>query len=525
MMRPSMVKRRIRIIDLVHNAPSGALYRRVMFPNYVSIMPQILAAWCRQAGHEVDYDIFTGPQRLSTLLSGDPDVVFISSFTYTAQLAYALGNYFRSRGSITVLGGPHARSFQEDACRHFDYVLGLTDKTLVMEVLESLEPRRGEGAYRSAASQPASLPSLRDRWEFVEVVHRQSTFVKAVSLLGSTGCPYTCDFCVDAGIPYHTLDADAITDDLQFILTKQKSPIVSWLDPNFGVDMNHLIGAIEKAVPPGRIRFAAQCSLSVLNEKNVERLRRNGFQFVLPGIESFYAYGYKAKTGKTVGIEKVEEVAGHVNKVQARIPQVQTNFVCGLDCDEGDDPFTCMKRFVDMAPGAYPSYTLLTVYGRSANNLSQYDGRMIPFPFHMLRSSYVTNVIPKHYTWEDLYVRYIDLLKHAFSARAMARRFGANHSTMPRWVTLLLSLTIGGWSKIRDLEAVLRRLRSDEEFRSFVEGQTTRIPAFMIADARRDLGPLWEWLPDKSLTYEMPTPEPAAAPVVPPTPRRSAAAV
>ena len=499
-----MTRRRIRVIDLIHNAQSGALYRRVMFPNYISIMPQILAAWCRQAGHEVDYAIFTGPQRLGTLLAGDPDVVFISSFTYTAQLAYALSHYFRSRGSITVLGGPHARSYQEDALLHFDYVLGLTDKTLVEEVLEDLGPHRPEGVYRSAAEQPSSLPSLRERWEFVEVVHRQSSLVKAVSLLGSTGCPYKCDFCVDAEIPYHTLQADAIKEDLQFVLTKQKSPIVSWLDPNFGVDMNHLMGAIESAVPPGRIRFAAQCSLSVLNEKSVERLRRSGFQFVLPGIESFYAYGYKAKTGKAVGMEKVEEVAEHVNMVQGRIPQVQTNFVCGLDCDEGDDPFTCMKRFIDLAPGAYPSYTLLTVYGRSANNLAQYEGRMIPFPFHMLRSSYATNVIPKHYTWEDLYVRYIDLLRYSFSPKAMARRLSANHATMPRFVTLLLSLTIGGWSKIRDLEAILARLRSDPEFRAFVEGRSQRIPAFMIADARRDLGPLWEWLPNKSLTYEMP---------------------
>jgi hypothetical protein len=37
----------------------------------------------------------------------------------------------------------------------------------------------------------------------------------------------------------------------------------------------------------------------------------------------------------------------------------------------------------------------------------------------------------------------------------------------------------------------------------------------MVADARRDLGPLWEWLPDKSLTYEMPKPQLVAAPVVP----------
>jgi hypothetical protein len=39
------------------------------------------------------------------------------------------------------------------------------------------------------------------------------------------------------------------------------------------------------------------------------------------------------------------------------VPYVQTNFVLGLDGDEGPEPFALTKRFVDLTPGAFPGYS------------------------------------------------------------------------------------------------------------------------------------------------------------------------
>jgi len=46
------------------------------------------------------------------------------------------------------------------------------------------------------------------------------------------------------------------------------------------------MGVIEEAVSEGKMRFIAERSLSILTEKNVQRLRKNDFQAILPGIES-----------------------------------------------------------------------------------------------------------------------------------------------------------------------------------------------------------------------------------------------
>ena len=87
-----------------------------MHANLASIMPQVIAVWCEQSGHDVTPRLLHRASRTWwTELPHDLDLVFISAFTQAAQLAYALSNMFRSRGAVTVLGGPHARCYPEDA--------------------------------------------------------------------------------------------------------------------------------------------------------------------------------------------------------------------------------------------------------------------------------------------------------------------------------------------------------------------------------------------------------------------------
>jgi len=49
----------------------------------------------------------------------------------TAARNRDMADLLRARGAITILGGPHARCFPDDACKYFDYVVGLTDRELV----------------------------------------------------------------------------------------------------------------------------------------------------------------------------------------------------------------------------------------------------------------------------------------------------------------------------------------------------------------------------------------------------------
>jgi hypothetical protein len=499
----SATRRRIGILDLVTKNSRPSVYGRIMNANLASIMPQVLGVWCEEAGHEVHYVCYTGREDLLAELPRDLDVLFIGAFTEAAQLAYAVGNLFRQRGVITVLGGPHARCYPEDAQHYFDYVLGFTDRSVVNEVLDECAPHRPMGRSLSAPGQPSELPSLAARWKFVEATLAKAPTIRIVPMIGSLGCPYTCNFCIDSTVDYQPLGFEAVTEDLKFLLSRERSPIVAWHDPNFGVRFEDYMGAIEAAVPPGRMRHIAESSLSLLAEPHLRRMARNGFQALLPGIESWFALGNKSKTRHT-GMEKVTQVAEHVNLIMRYVPYVQTNFVLGLDSDEGPEPFELTKRFLDLAPGAFPAYSLLSAFGRAAPMNLDYQraGRVLPFPFTFLNNNHAMNVRPLNYDWPGFYDQLVDLTRYSFSARAIRRRLAANHGAIPRWMNVVRAMSSEGWGRTKYHSTIRRLLDTDREVRAFMEGASVELPGFYRARIERDLGELYAHLPDGSLMHD-----------------------
>ena len=257
----TMARKRLTVLDLATKAPTRTLYARMMNPMFASIMPQAIAAWCEELGHDVTYVCYTGFEDLDALLAQDTDAVFISAFSRSAQTAYAIANLYRKRGAVTILGGPHARAYPEDAIKYFDYVLGFTDRETVDDVLRELAPQLRSGQWLSAARQPSSLPSVASRWKFIAATCAKSPLFKIIPMIGSMGCPYTCGFCIDSVVDYQPLAFDQLREDLRFMLTKQARPLVGWHDPNFGVRFDDYMDVIESSAPAGRIMHIAESSL------------------------------------------------------------------------------------------------------------------------------------------------------------------------------------------------------------------------------------------------------------------------
>ena len=520
-----MRKLRIGIVDLVARAPTKAIYSKVMNANLAGIMPQVLAVWCEELGHDPHVICYTGFEDLAAELPKDVDVLFISAFSQSGQLAYAISNMFRQRGVVTVLGGPHARCYPEDAARFFDYVLGFTDKTIVAEVLGELAPYPAGGRMLAAAKHPQELPSLEARWKYVERTLEKAPLIKFVPMIGSLGCPYTCSFCIDSTVEYQPLGFPQIAADLKFLLTKYKSPIVGWHDPNFGIRFDDYMTAIEQADPQHRIRHIVESSLSLLSEPNLKRLRANGVQAVLPGVESWYDMGNKSKTRRT-GMDKVTQVAEQINMILRYIPYVQTNFVLGLDSDEGDEPFELTKKFVDLSPGAFPAYSLLSAFGRAAPMNLDYQraGRVLPVPHHFLNNNHAMNVKPKNYDWPAFYDRLVDLTSYSFSGRAIMRRLPATPTFIPKWMNVIRAMSSEGWGRIKYHTMLRGRLDTDRELRGFLDGEHARMPEFYRERVTRELGYFAEWLPPGALEHDQNAYLKSEAAIVPIRPKAGRAA-
>lgn len=494
---------KVGIIDLITKKPSNSLYSKVMNANFASIMPQVVAVWAEELGHEVHLVTYTGFEELHRELPHDLDILFVCAFTQSAFLAYSISNLFRKQNVVTVLGGPHARSYAEDAKNYFDYVVGFADKTLICDLLQGFSRHPGEGVTLSAKRQPPTLPGVRARWKFIRQNLDKTRFFKIVPMIGSLGCPYKCSFCVDSQVDYQTLPYDEIREDLVFLQTQFKQAAVGWHDPNFGVRFDDYMGIIEEAVKPGAIRFIAESSLSLLSEPHLKRLQQNNFVGMLPGIESWFDYNDKSKMRKTFGLDKVRAVAEHVNLISHYIPYVQTNFVLGLDADEGPLPFELTKRFLDLVPTAFPAYSLFTAFGNSTplNLELQRAGRVLDIPFHFLDNHSALNVRLKNYEYVEFYDQVIGLMRHSFSPRMMWKRFKASKQPLPRWMNLLRAISSEGGGRYHHYVKTRHQFATDHEFIDFFAGESKVPPSFYHNRMKAELGHFYDYLPARVLSY------------------------
>ncbi|UCH93742.1 MAG: radical SAM protein [Candidatus Aminicenantes bacterium] len=491
-----MQKLRIGVIDLVAHSVKPSLYGRVMAPNFAGIMPQVVAVWCEEMGHDVTYICFTRDKDLPKSLKTF-DLVIMGVLTKSAQLAYSLSNLFRSQGAVTALGGPHARCYPQDAANHFDYVLGFTDKELVSEVLKDCSPHRPEGLIMSAKKHPSSLPNIRQRWKFIKAALDKAPFIKIIPIVGSLGCPYSCHFCYDSAVPFQSLNLEEMKEDFIFLLKKLKRPRLSFYDPNFSVQIDRYLDLIEENVPPGSIDFYAESSLSFLTESRLQRMKKNGFKVMVPGIESWYEMGEKSKTGKKSGMEKVRQVSEHINLIMSYIPYLQANFMFPFDSDEGAEPFELTKRFVDLSPGAFPAYSLLTAFGQAAplNLEYQKQNRILPLPFYLLDCQQAMNVVPKNYSWTEFYNHYISLAQYTVTRQAMIKRYKVNTSPLWRWMNVFRGLHF--FKVINFCKEFLSHFQTDENFKKFYLQESSKVPQYYLQWMRKSLGPFWEWLPGR----------------------------
>jgi hypothetical protein len=112
------------------------------------------------------------------------------------------------------------------------------------------------------------------------------------------------------------------------------------------------------------------------------------------------------------------------------------------------------------------------------------------------------NVKPRNYSWPDFYEHVIDLVKYTYSWSAILKRVKSNKSMIPRWMNVVRAVSSEGFGRIKYHGEVRRRLDTDRPFRSYFEQETTTLPQFYMDLARRDMGALWDWLPEGAMDHD-----------------------
>lgn len=491
--------KKIGILDLCGSPiATNLLERLVGIPEkkqYVSLTPQAISVWCRQLGHRVHYATYYGWEDPKKKLPNDLDIVFISTHSNSAPLAYALSKVYRMEGTRTVIGGPHAKSFPQDALRYFDLVVLECDQMLIADILaDHFQPQ----SIISSLKPYEDTPTIEERLPEIKAsifLNGRPWEYSLIPMLASMGCPYTCNFCTDWNSQYRALSSERLTQDLRYASENLPGVKLFFDDPNFGIRFDETLSIFETISAGRRSPYSIETSLSNLRSADrLKRLRDTNCLAVAPGIESWTEYSNKAGVGKAAHREKLDRVVEHLRTINEYVPYIQANFIFGLDTDVGDEPFELTKEFLLRSPFVFPTLNIPMAFGGTPLHEAMLrEGRILktmPFTFYVV--PYLT-VILKNYDPLSYFQKMVDLYSVLFSRELLTLRLTAKTPRFAKAVNYYRTFNYRGMLKI--LEGTLRRLKTDPEYLAFHNGETHILPDVYVSGYKQQLGRYAELMP------------------------------
>lgn len=514
-------RKRVGILELLTDttdaSAAGTAFTQFLRRQYYSVMPQAASVWCRELGHRVTYATYYGQAPPETILPDDLDIVLIASWTQSAALAYALARLYRRRGTRTVLGGPHAKSFPTASLAHFDIVVGECDRALIADIVGGhVDPP----AILSSARGPLDLPLVEERiGEIATAAFRSGrpSRLSAISLLASRGCPYDCDFCSDWNSRYSPTAPERLRADLTFVSRRFPQVLLGFHDANFAVRFDETLSALE-SIPPGkRNRYITESSLSILrDEGRLSRLRDTNCYFLAPGIDSWSDYAGKSGAGGRGGWAKLEKVVAQYALLHQYVPGLQANILFGTDADLGREPVDLTLEFMRRLPFVWPGINIPTPYGGTPM-FARYlrEGRILrAMPIELYFSPYLATTL-KHYDAAEYYDNLIALYAAKTSPMMLARRVAAT-ARHPMIAFAHALRTDAMRRELAEMRVIRGLLHSDARFRAFHEGHDVPLPEFYQRRYESRLGRYAALLPRalRSPVFDEPAIAPAGQPEV-----------
>lgn len=494
---------RIGILDLLVDAPVRSplarLYSNYFRKQFMGVMPQTVAVWCRQLGHEVFYTTYCGTDDPRSSLPDDLDVLFVATYTQACTLAYALAKLYRKDGVLTVIGGPHARAFPGDCLRFFDVVVKDCDKALIDDILR----RRIDPGQTVTSGRPLTqFPTIEERMPEIKkaaFVNGRPILMSIVPMLSSIGCPYRCDFCVDWNTDFAALPEAQLEADMRFLADHFPKLLVAFHDPNFAVRFDSTMDVLARIPEGRRPGYIMESSLSILKPNRLRRLRETNCVYVAPGIESWADYGAKAGVGAKSGETKLDRVVEHFQHLGDFVPGMQANFLFGGDEDVGATPAELTKAFIERTPRVWPTINIPTPFGATPlRDQYEREGRILKtLPFAFYYNPYLA-IRLKHYDPVTYYDHLIDIHETLASARMLRRRLTTRSRPAIRFIHSLR--TFAARTELAALRRIRGMLITDRQFRAFHEGETTTLPSFYRQELRDRLGPYADLLSLEEIT-------------------------
>jgi radical SAM superfamily enzyme YgiQ (UPF0313 family) len=342
-----------------------------------------------------------------------PQVVGITVHLTFANRAFALADWYRSRGSKVVLGGLHVLSCPEECAAHAD-ALALGDGVqLWPRILHDIEDGRLRPRYAATyendyAEDPPPRRQLLPR----------ASFLTTTSLIATRGCHNRCGFCYlstdGLRMPYRMRDPNQIAAEFE----ADKQPYAVFIDNNLGSRRDYLRALCAALRPLGKI-WSAAVSIDVTDDPGLIRdMALGGCTGVFVGFESL-SDNNLADAGKKT--PKTADYARRVGILHSCGIQVNGSFVVGFDHDR-KDVFSRTAEWIEENRLECATFHILTPYPATPlYRQFEFEGRLLHRDWSLYDTAHAV-FRPKHMTPEELEHGYAWLYSRLFSHASIWRR-------------------------------------------------------------------------------------------------------
>ena len=342
-----------------------------------------------------------------------PEVVGITVHLTFARRAYALADWYRSRGAKVILGGLHVLSCPDETALHADAIAIGDGVQLWPAILADVEAGRLRARYHATyendyRTDPAPRRDLLPR----------DSFLTTTSLIATRGCHNRCGFCYlsteGLKMPYRMREPGQIVREF----ADDGQPYAVFIDNNLGSKPDYLRALCRDMRPLEKI-WSAAVTLDVTDEPSLIReMALAGCTGVFIGFESLSDSNLVSARKRT---PRTEDYMRRVRILHDHGIQVNASFVLGFD-DDRRDVFATTAQWIESNRLECATFHILTPYpGTPLYRQMEHEGRILHRDWSLYDTSHVV-FRPRHMTPEELAHGYGWIYQRLFSHRSIWRR-------------------------------------------------------------------------------------------------------
>jgi len=356
-----------------------------------------------------------------------PEVVGITAHLSFACRAFALAEWYRSRGSLVVLGGLHVMSCPEECALYADALAVGDGVQLWPRILADVE------AHCLQAKYVATYESdyRRDPAPRRSILPRRS-FLTTTSLIATRGCHNRCGFCYLATdglrMPYRMREPHQVA--AEFVADGQ--PYAVFIDNNLGSNREYLRELCAALAPLDKI-WSAAVSIDVTDDPTLIRsMALAGCTGVFVGFESLTDENLADARKKT---PKTGDYARRVRMLHDNGIQVNGSFVLGFDHDR-KDVFTRTAGWIEENRLECATFHILTPYPATPLfRQMEAEGRLLHRDWSLYDTAHAV-FRPRHMSPEQLEQGYEWIYQRLFSHYSIWRRRPADWRALAPYLAM-----------------------------------------------------------------------------------------